>query len=359
MNSFTSNSDAVWKRFFRILIFSFTGLFCAGYLFILLVDPYGMLPVSFAFDRAPITAEQRFFYPGLARKPRFDSAIIGTSTLRLLNPDDLNPLFEGRFINLAMNAASVFEQEAIFNVFLRYHPHPKTIVFGVDHVYFDRINYAHQIGAVKAEHFPEWMYDEDPLNDLPPYTWRTMQIALKQFKGITGMRRPKYRDDGYEDFTRTMFPQDMDKRRETIYGSAAAGERNAENLALQATPQTIKTHEFPSIAHLDQMLSRLPDETLKLVVIPPFHIYHQARPGSAADIEWKDFKQKVADVVCRHKNAVFLDFLIESPLTTADENFYDRIHYTVTVARTIAQSMAAGAFSRSENDNFTRFCPIE
>lgn len=359
MNSFISNSDAVWKRFFRILVFSLAGLFCAGYLFILIVDPYGMLPVSFAFDRAPVTAEQRFFYPGLARKSRFDSAIIGTSTVRLLNPDDLNPLFEGRFINLAMNAASVFEQEAIFNIFLRYHPHPKTVIFGVDHVYFERTNYAQHIGAVKPEHFPTWMYDEDPLNDLPPYTWRTMKIALKQFKSITGVKRSKYRDDGYEDFTRTMFPHDMDKRRETIYGSAAPGQNAPVNSVVQAAPERIETHEFPAIAHLDRMLSRLPDETLKLVIIPPFHVYHQPRPGSAEDIEWKGFKRQVADVVCRHKNSVFLDFMIKSPITTEDENFFDRIHYTVAVARTIAQSMAAGAFSPAENDNVTRHCPIK
>ncbi len=356
VNSSISNSDAPWKRFFRILTISLIGLFAAGYLFILVVDPYGMLPISFDFDRGTITAEQRFFYPNLAKKSQFDSAIIGTSTIRLLNPDDLNPLLESRFVNLAMNAASVFEQEAIFNIFLRYHPYPRTVIFGVDHVYFDKSNYAKHIGAVKSEHFPDWMYDENLLNDLLPYNWRTMQITIKQLKCITGMKPPKFRVDGYDDFTMTMFSHDIDHIREIIYGSKTPIEKKPVEPPAQATPELIKSFEFPAIEHLERMLDRLPDTTLKIVVIPPFHYFHQATPGSMDDIKWEEFKRRLAEVTCRYENALLVDFMIKSPITTKDENFLDQTHYTVPIAQEMARAIAREVFTLSSSPNYFRYC---
>jgi hypothetical protein len=292
----------------------------------------------------------------LAKKSQFDSAIIGSSTVRLLNPDDLNPLLGSKFVNLAMNAASVFEQEAIFDVFLRYHPHPKTVIFGVDHVYFEKNNYAKFIGAVKPEHFPEWMYDENPLNDWLPYNWRTMQITLKQFKCITGMRPFKFRVDGYEDFTKTMFSHDIDHIREVIYGSKTSKEKKPLEPAVQASQELIKSFAFPAIKHLDRMLSRLPKTTRKIVIIPPVHAYHQPSPGSEAAVNLEEFKRRVADLVCRYQNAALFDFMIESPITTRDENYFDEIHYTVTVAKEIAQGIAREAASTTNNPNYIRYC---
>ena len=124
----------------------------------------------------------------------------------------------------------------------------------------------------------------------------------------------------------------------------------------KATPQQIRAFKFPAIPHLEKMLARLPEDTLKIVIIPPFHYFHQAAPGSMEDIKWKEFKRRVIDTVCRHPNTSLFDFMIESPITTRDENFLDKIHYTVPVAQTIARSIALGAFSDSEGPNFNRFC---
>ena len=356
VNSSISNSDAPWKRFFRILIISLIGFFAAGYLFILIVDPYGMLPISFAFDRGTITAEQRFFYPNLAKKPQFDSTIIGTSTIRLLNPDDLNPLLESKFVNLAMNAASVFEQEAIFNVFLRSHPNPKTVIFDADLAYFDKNNYSPHIGTVKSEHFPEWMYDENPFNDLLPYNWRTMQITIKQFKCITGMKPSKFRVDGYEDYTKSMFSHDIDHIREIIYGSKTPKEKSPVEPPVHASPKMIQSIQFPAIKHLDRMLNQLPDTTSKIVIIPPFHHYRQATPGSMDDIKWVEFKRRLAEVTCRYENALLIDFMIKSPITTKDENYFDHIHFTVPIAKEIAHAIAREVVSQAISPNYIRYC---
>ena len=62
-----------WDKFLRTAITSFTVLVAFVYALILLVDPYQNVPFSLPLERAPISTNQRFAYPALARDPRFDA----------------------------------------------------------------------------------------------------------------------------------------------------------------------------------------------------------------------------------------------------------------------------------------------
>ena len=170
------------------------------------------------------------------------------------------------------------------------------------------------------------------------------------------MRPYKFRLDGYEDYTKTMFSHDIDHIREIIYGSKTPKKRNPLKPPVQATVKLTKSFEFPAIMHLERMLSRLPESTLKIVVIPPFHIYHQAIPGSEDAIKWKEFKHRIEKLVCRYQNALLLDFMIESPITIRDENYFDQTHYTVEVAKKISHWIAQEAVSQADNPNYNRYC---
>jgi hypothetical protein len=254
-----------------------------------------------------------------------------------------------------MNGAFLSEQKAILDVFLRYHNSPKAVVLGVDHLNFDKSTSHAKYLEEFPEHFPTWLYDEKRANDLPPYNWRTIQHAIRQIRGITGMTQFKYRFDGYEDFTKRR-PYDIDRARKIIYGSTTPKNKIAANPPVQVTDKQIEAFTFPALSHLEQMLERLPVSTLKIVIVPPFHIYHQATPGSMEAIKWDEFKRRVATIVCRHQNIALIDFMIESPITTRDENFLDQIHYRVPVAQEIARLIAAGAFSQVDGPNFYRYC---
>ena len=91
-------------------------------------------PVRLGHDTAgPIMdLNQRFMYPQIVRSRRYDSAVIGTSTVRLLDPRQLDALFGGHFANLAMNAATPWEQTQIAGLFLRETAQPRTLIFGID-----------------------------------------------------------------------------------------------------------------------------------------------------------------------------------------------------------------------------------
>ena len=82
--------------------------------------------------RVPITGNARFSMPALARSQRFDSAVLGSSSSRLLRPEQLDALIGGRFANLAMNAATAWEQAQLLAVFARTHAQARTVVWGLD-----------------------------------------------------------------------------------------------------------------------------------------------------------------------------------------------------------------------------------
>jgi hypothetical protein len=254
-----------------------------------------------------------------------------------------------------MNNASVFEQEAIFQVFIRNHPTPKTLIFGVDHVYYKKKHYVKHIGIIKPQHFPEWMYDENLLNDLLPYNLRTLRHAWKQFKRCTGLRAFKYRLDGYDDYSPDTY--DLDSARRLIYGSTTPKRRQPFVSEETVSPQEIEAFRYPALEHLKRMLARLPHDTLKIVLLVPYHYYRQAVPGSREFIRLEEFKKRLAGAVCRVPKAYLLDFMIESPITSRDENYLDGLHYTAGAATLIARSMAIGVFERTEDLNFVRVCP--
>src|ERR1700761_9237412 len=128
MSSSTSSSDRDWRRFFRLFAGTAAAAVAVLYAFVVLVDPWGSLPINLPVDRVPVTSNQRFAYPVLARSPTFDSAIFGTSTSRLLRPSRLNPAFGARFANLAMNDATPYEMSQLMTVFAQAHPAAKMVL---------------------------------------------------------------------------------------------------------------------------------------------------------------------------------------------------------------------------------------
>ena len=130
MSSSTSSSE--WRIFFRLAAGTAALVALVVYAFVVLVDPFDTLPLSPPADRVPVATNARFSFPALARSAKFDSAIFGTSTSRLLRPVVLNAEFGARFANLAMNDATIYEQSRMFTVFALAHPVARVVMIGID-----------------------------------------------------------------------------------------------------------------------------------------------------------------------------------------------------------------------------------
>ena len=72
--------------------------------FVLLIDPYDVVPFSLPIDRRIVSINQRYMYPQIVRSRRFDSLMIGTSTVAPVDPQIAQQPFDARFANLAMDA---------------------------------------------------------------------------------------------------------------------------------------------------------------------------------------------------------------------------------------------------------------
>jgi hypothetical protein len=335
MSSSTSSSDAAspWRRFFRLA--AGTAALAVGviYAFVVLVDPYDMLRLSPPLHRALVASNQRYSYPSVARSDRFDSAVFGTSTSRLLRPDMLNGEFAGRFANLAMNAATPYEQARLMEVFRAAHPAARTVVVGLD------LNYcitgdAEQLLTPRA--FPEWMYE-------PEAGWRgyremfnlfAVQEAGQQFGFLLGIKHPTYRADGYADF----LPPDSQ------YDPA----RVAMHMRLSGIFIPPGTRDgapavwrYPALDRLGAVLAGFADITRKILYFVPYSRQIMPLPGSTGDAPWLECKRRVTALAEHTPNSLVLDFMLPTPITDATDNYWDGLHYRHAIADRVAHDLGA------------------
>ena len=165
------------------------------------MDPFDTLPLSPPADRVPVATNARFSFPALARSTEFDSAVFGTSTSRLLRPVVLNAAFGARFVNLAMNAATAYEQIApAWRCSEKRILRARMVLVGLDVRYCvtGDTTRSSRRGRSRA-----WMYDSNRWRGYGEmFNLYAVQEAGQQFGILIGIRRQVYGSDGYTNFCR-------------------------------------------------------------------------------------------------------------------------------------------------------------
>lgn len=337
MSSSISSSDPrganAWAGFARWFFGSAFALGALIYLVVFIVDPFDTLPFSPPLDRVPIASNARFSFPALARSGEFDSAIIGTSTSRLLRPEKLNALFGEHFVNLSMNSATAYEQMRILEVFGRHHPNARTVIAGIDQVW---CRPGETIEKYTPRPFPEWMYDTHPYNDfLYHFDLYTIEQTGRQLATLLGLRKIKYGRDGYTNFLPDPALYDLGRVQVALSAARASGLAEAE------FPADRDPHElrYPALLMLQGALQTLSAETRKILYFAPYHHARQPAPGSQSAVEWDECKRRVGALAAAIPNTVAVDFMIESPFTTTDSNYWDPLHYSTAAAEVLMQDL--------------------
>lgn len=319
MPSSTSASNA-WRKFAFVFLGITGGAIFLIWLFIIIIDPWGILPLSPPLHRIPISTNARYSFPALAIHQQFDSAIIGTSTSRPLQPQLLNKPLDAHFVNLSMNASTPWEQEKIFNLFIKHHPHPKVIIFNTDTIWcFHDPNHSNRP-------IPLWMYEGSPwmgyLNMANQYA---LQEAANQFLWLIGLKKQRYGSDGYTPLLPVSFIYDPKKVDDTFakWDKVDNSEPNGR----------IPTQ--PALPRLQRMINQLPKETLKIILIPPFSAEFYGNPGRWTDISWKACKANLTHLTQTAPNTIAIDFAFPNHITQQRNSFWDPIHYRPLTARTV------------------------
>ncbi len=313
------------------------GLLVFLFLFVSLIDPWGVLPLSPRLPRVPISTNARYSLPALAAAGRFDSAIVGSSSSRLLRPEVLDREFGGRFANLAMNAATAWEQSQMLGLFIRHHPAARTVIIGLDSAWCTE---APQRSSGRP--FPEWMYAGSP--------WRgygqmlnlyAVQEAASQLWVMLGLKRSRYGLDGYTSFVPP----------ESAYDPA----RVAAGFARWGKPTDLPArhgeHVLPALPMLGDALRALPASTRKIVFFTPSHIALQGAPGSDYAESMAACKTDVTQMAAAVQNAVVVDFLIPSSITNTEASYWDPVHYRIPIADRLMADLAAATRGQATPDD--------
>jgi len=167
----------------EIALFFFKGLIVLilallpGVLVMFKYDPYlflGTQPKPYIY-----VPNERYQIPGMARHEDYDLAVLGTSMVENFPDSYLSEKFNAKALRLPINASYITEQIKVLDIAKKYRD-VKTVLWAIDYRTID-INY----GDVyeKNVKFPDYLYDENPLND-----WRyiidhnNFYLALKQYR---------------------------------------------------------------------------------------------------------------------------------------------------------------------------------
>jgi hypothetical protein len=319
-----------WSRYLKFMLGSALMFAVVIYAFILVLDPYQNVPFSPALNRAPVSTNQRFSYPTIARDPGFDSVVIGTSTSRLLDPRLLGELTGASFANLSMNSATAYEQTRLFELFLRHHPAMRFLVVGIDEVWCATGRDAEKY---TFRDFPEWMYDENRWNDLTYLlNDKALEDAVRMFELLIGKREGKYRHDGYRDFT-LGFPAWDEK----VVGAKLREVREpGRKLGMPVPGWKHPDLDFGSLLELQGILQRLPATARTVLFLPPLHGgYIEA----AAD-RLGECKGRLLSLLTTLNRTAMLDMMVISPATLDPHNYWDPLHVTRDAAVRLTPALA-------------------
>jgi hypothetical protein len=350
----TKPSDRVWRRFALAFLAVFAGVVGVVYAFIILVDPYdsGRFP-SLGLNGAHDMAEggdgraaaktnrssdpaafgntdesQRTANVALGRAARFNAAIFGNSHGQLLSPHRLSQATGLKFVQLTVPGANVREQIAMMHWFIRHHAEIGALVLALDERWC-----ATDPALPLRSPFPFWLYGDSNLVYLANVlSTRTLRDAFRRLASVFGA--PATSDpSGYADYEAGKVWNFKPRKRVAGEGFPALDDRPFR-----------REPDFPGLVLLDQLLEEAPATTPVVIVLPP-QFYTQLPPPGTGGARFRDYcKWQMALRAERGAGSAFIDFLVDSDIARAPENFMDEEHYRSNVAE-IVEGEIAGALN--------------
>ena len=307
-----------WRRLLLLYALSTLGVAALIALLLLALDPYDTGRFAVFGEHGVPRFGQRLAVAGLARQPGFDTAIIGNSTIQLIDPARLGALARRNVVSLAIPGTGPREQLAVAAWFVDHHPPDKLrgLVIGLD-------AWCGADALEPVNPFPFWLYSaREGDYVLGMMRLKSLDAALRKIALLTGRAEPA-RADGYNDYEigRSWDAATASARlaeEEAAVANARAGDRSAE---IVATPP------------LAAFLARVPERLPVILVFPP----HAQRERVADDPCGAAFAALARDRAATR----LIDFRGRTDITAHPENFWDRLHYRAAVARSMEVEIAA------------------
>jgi len=327
MNSSISTSDAAWSRTLRR--YAAACVLLAGIAATLLIglDPYdtGRFQLFRSFG-VPLFG-QRLTGASLARNPSVEAAIIGNSTVQLLDPARLTEMTALKFVSLAVPGTGPLEQLAIGEWFLHQHravdgKPAKAVVVGLDQ------SWCRADGRLDiANPFPFWLYGDGALDYVRNMMrLKTFEAIARKLKVMIGRDAP-LRADGYRDYDTGHH-----------WDAAEVAARLAEIPEPAPMPDRVT---FAAAPLLVDWLQALPPGATAVLVFVPRHHNALPAPGSHGERLLALCKAAYRGLAAARPHTIVLDWLVGNELSRDDRGFWDLVHFRQPIARLLEGSIAA------------------
>jgi hypothetical protein len=312
--------ERAWLRFLVVFVVVFGTALVTTALAIALIDPLGVSPIRVVSDRYLPQTNRRYIIPTVVRSGRYDSYIVGSSTVHLLDPIRFSDAIGGRFASLSMAASTPHEQVATVRLLARHAA--KTLVWGLDVEDWCAEKalppYHPHVGA-----FPDWLFDDKRWND-----WHfllnvgVLDLARRKVGAIFSHRHDQPRADGYQRIWARDRLYDPAKARAEIYrhGIGPVSPSYTQHGSAQSG------RKLPSVRLIAGALDNLPSEVRIIILFMPIHV---ARLGDGTRIDpvrLADCKAAVGELMAA-RNGWVLDAAWANIWTADDENFWDSVHF--------------------------------
>lgn len=273
---------------------------------------------------------QRLTIASAARAPDIDAAILGNSTVQLLDPRRIGAETGLQVVSLAIPGTGPTEQLAVGEWLLRWHRAQPLHAMIMD---IDLVWCGAETGFVSSAPFPFWLYGESRLD----YALRMMRFqglghSLRKAKLMLGFLS-RERDFGYDDYdSGRTWEEDRFEARFDDPGVIPGGGSGAES-----------AYDFAALPRLSRFLRALSPETAVVLVMPPVYRTALPSPGSAAARRLQACKAEVRALAAERPRTEVVDYLDDPEIALHSENFWDAIHYRSAIARRLESDVSATA----------------
>jgi len=186
------------------------------------------------------------------------------------------------------------------------------------------------------------MYDDSRWNDLLYlFNDQALEDAVRLSEVLLGWRAPKYRRDGYRDFTRDFGRYDAARVRARLYRAPRARHASDDSRARADDP----AWRFPLIDELAALLAGVPPTTRIVLMYPPVHAHYLANMA----VEVRECKGRTHARLAAFENVIELDYMLPSRLIRDEANFWDPVHTTSAVARQLERDIATAVNKRRDD----------
>jgi hypothetical protein len=328
MNSSISASS-LWRRSLARYAAGVLGLGALVAAAVLALDPYDSGRFALFGEHGVPQLGERLTHASLGRQRAVDTAIIGNSTLQLIEPARLTAATGRQVVQLSVPGSGPREQLAIAAWFLRHHPGAAFggLVIGLDTTWCG--------GLELTNPFPFWLYGDSALAYAAGLmSLKTIDMAGRKVKLLLG-RAAAARADGYHDF-------EIGR----VWDPAAVARLTARADGMDA-PETAGAPppDPPAAPLLRHFLPELPAAARVVLVWPPRNRHDLYAPGSAAAAAERACKAAFATVAAERPETAVLDFIGRDGMTE-DAEFWDLQHYRSPVARRMETEIAAALGAR-------------